>query len=584
MFFISSFSFNLNAQYFQHVYGRLIDIGSGVSGHATVTTSPGHFMSGAAENFGAGTSNNIRVIRTDADGRFTSTDNFKNEYELSDGSGNPIEVVETRSVELSSGVGYAIVGSYINNYTGSTGMYYVLLDVAGNVAAAYEFPAFAHPRIGSLKESNIPGELYAVGSVSVDGSGTFAFILKFNISGTYMWDKTYSIIGPNGPMGSVGGDMVEDPYFPGNGLLVGTTGEGDGYILYFDLNTGNVMSNVAIYGTTLTAEMFTRIKVANNPSPGGYIIAGRAYDTILKVWVGWLINIDGASWAVNWSKTYPANSTVGDYNSYFNDVMERYNPNTSNYEYYAIGTIRDGVAGYYDMMVIKTDASGGYSGARQYTYGSPSDIQWGFYLDQNNSGMGDGFSAYGFSHTRFHSVGFKHDFYIVKSYYNGESGCQQNIKDPIIYSGPGLIRSDYLSNTDFLFMRYSDPLLSSIVDTLEDTEECYDTTIVGGSNALVANPTSRKENLNSDHMRVSTNESATGLSSINIELTSGEQQEVTVTIYDMLGRKSYEALIVLKNGINTLPLTGQLNDMSAGLYRIDITSKTLQSTAIALVK
>ena len=589
LFLILLFSSKLNAQYFQHVYGKLIDIGSGASGHATVSTGPGHFMSGAAENFGFNASNNLRAIRTDFDGRFTSTNNFKNEYALSDSMGNPIEVIETRSVELSSGAGYAIVGAYTNNYTGVTGMYYVMLDLTGNVAAAYEFPAIVHPRIASLKESSVPGELYAVGSASSNGFGC-AFILKFNTSGTYIWDKAYNIIGPNGPLGSIGADMVEDPYFPGYGLLVGSVGDpyiisSDAYILYFNLITGNVMSNVVIYGTDSTDDRFHRIKVAANPSTGGYIIAGRTEDKALKDYVAWLINIDGITWAANWSKSYPANTGFSNYNSYFDDVIERYNSNTNNYEYYAIGTIRESPSGGSDVMVVKTDASGGYSGARQFSYGLSNDIQYGLYLDQFNGGTGDGFSAYGVSHLNRHPKGFvRHEFYIVKAYYNGESGCQQIIRDPIINSAPELMRFDYLANTDFIFMQYSDPLLSSIVDTLVDTEECYDTTIIGGSNALVANPKKKKENLNSEVLKISTNESATGLSSINIEITSSEQQEATIIIYDMMGRKCYEQLLLLKNGNNTLPSSGQLNDMSAGLYRVDISGSTIQFTAIALVK
>lgn len=578
---------NLKAQYFHHVYANDV-YEVGVSGLATTSrTSVGHIICGSDKLGMPNGPTKIKVVKTNQDGRFTNPTDFKAMYEFYDNMSNRLEIGCTEIIELSAGGAYGITGTYLDRPTSEYGIYYVELDNFGSPTVTYAFPTYVTPGffLKSLKESvSNPGELYITGTfMDYSTSQTYPYVFKFDRLGNYIWDYAYDIINPVHFDGA-GWDMVEDPSHPGTGVLVGSVaGQNnslEALFLTFNLSTGLPIS-ANTYGTPTTSAWFTRIKNANGPAAGFVIAGNQAGPSSAGPWV---INIDGATYSTNWSYTYPVNLSHPGAGSDIYDIIERLNT-SGNYEYYAVGNAWDGDP---DLLVLKIDGTGNQGIARQLLYGphnptSPYDIQYGYRIDQNNTGSGDGFSAYGLSHSAGSGGLAAHfQFYIVKAYFNGESGCQQNIQDPIIQNYNPVSAPVTMIIPYTVLDGSSHSLTCSIVATFTDAEECYNKTLLFGNNNYAVMP--ENPAYNTKGVDVSTLETAKGLSSVQITSHSDKPTQVNIKIYDMLGRIFYSADVQLQPGVNSLPTAGVLNEMATGMYRLDMSGTQAPSSQMILLR
>lgn len=573
--------FGLQAQYFHHVYGN--NLGQFSSGMATTSlTKVGHIIAGAGNQGVFGSGNTISVAKTDPDGRFTSAQDFKNEYALYNSNNILLNAGDPQVLELSAGGKYVIAGDYLNTNASIYGVYYIELDLTGNVTAAYDFPASQMVGVNSFKKSTSnPSEFYVVGT-TWNSTAADAFVLKINSSGTYLWDQTYDIAANQ----DAAMDMVEDPLNPGMGVVVGNTGNGglsDAMLFYIDLNGGPLPSpNALLYGTGVSDDRFNRIKNAVSPAPG-FIIAGVTTSrgpSSIGVEVPWLINIDGATLGINWSNIYIMNSMSNTSGNLY-DVIERLNT-SGQYEYYAVGMIEENSPTDYNMLLMKVNSGGFWSPGRQVNYGT-ADVQMGFRIDMNNSGTANGVSLYGVSHSQtIANLGSKEQLYIVKAYFNGESGCQEDIRDPMSSAGPGFMGMANIF-TASVFFPTSDLIDVSIVSPISDNEECYNRTLRFGNNNLVAQTENPPADVDDHTLKVTTNVAATGLMSVNILQQTTEAQAVTVKIYDLLGQVFYSAQTELQNGNNALPPSGILSHMSTGMYRLEIEGDKVHQSTMILV-
>jgi hypothetical protein len=211
----------------------------------------------------------------------------------------------------------------------------------------------------------------------------------------------------------------------------------------------------------------------------GYVFGGYYNNPVTGNDDGWIVKTDPTGAIVNFS-------TVVDYsmagnNNYGLDVIERLNV-AGNYEYYLGGYVANGFFGGEDDLVDKFDMNGLAVPAGEFTYGGGGNER-ALQLDQYD-GLGpnnDGLSVYGRTLGSWPLLG-AHDFYFVKSYFNGVTPCNFNLVDPPAMPGPGWVQIGDPRVLNQLNRR----IMNMTMNPMSDWEICYTPFDPDGTNARLA--------------------------------------------------------------------------------------------------
>lgn len=577
------------AQFFQHLYGTSGSeyVGNGVNTNAT---GMGHFIT-SPSNSGSVATTGLLATNTDVNGNILA---FNNTYFLTHASGVAIAPQNTLPIEFSNGSGFGVFGMFYDQ-TGSgvqSGVYYLELDNAGTVVNTTQYDPVSIPggtayvvEVAAVTETQAGGEFYITGTVdpavpSLNGS-FWIFVIKIDQAGNIIWSVIYDIANPGfNSSRDWAKDIIESPYTPAGvtevvvvGQTYGNGGSSDAFFLRMDASNGNMLGLPFIYGTTTTFESFYSIDVANSTAGGltGFIIGGDC--DIAGSWDYWVVKVEPRGRIVTlpsgvlWSFVYDYNGGSGNFD-HCTDIIERLNTNGL-YEYFVGGNTNTGNIGGTDLVVQKIDDMGVPYGLGQFTYGSSID-ESGTYLDQYNGTGSDGLSVFGSFNT-----GSDVEAYHVKAYFNGYSGCNEQLDNTTANAGPKII-AQYKTK---LYSNFTNSTISAGPGGASDNQLCYNTSIGGGSNARIA-----PAKTGDDAVIVSPNPAQTGTALVNVELESETPTEVSVAIYDMLGREYYNSKFTLAKGKNRLPLDISSAGMAAGMYNIRITEAANSRNMLLMVR
>jgi hypothetical protein len=572
-------AFCANAQFFQHLYGTS---GSeyGGNGLNTNTTGMGHFVVSPSQNSSIG---DLLAVNTDVNGNPGA---FNNIYSLIHNSGVSVTPRNTLPLEFSSGSGYGVFGLFYDPSSSvQSGIYYLELDVNGNVLNTTQYDPvntsstnFYVVEVGDVSESS-SGDIYITGTVDPQlSTGSFwMFAMKINQAGNVLWSTIYDI---NNPGFSSSRDwakgIIESPYTPISvpevvvvGHTYGNGGSSDAFFMRLNANTGTLLASPYIYGTTTDFDQFTCIKVANSTTSGtnGFIVGGNS-DAAGSNTDFWLTKLDPVGNSV-WSNLYDYNGSSGNYDN-CTDVIERLNTSGA-YEYFVSGVTNTGnVGGNTDLVVIKTDDTGNPYFNGQFTYGSNID-DGGAYLDQYNGTGADGLSVFG---TFGNGTIGNSDAYLVKAYFNGLSGCNEDFANTSPTTGPTLTGK----RTTKLISTITDATMGATFTTAVDATLCYSPSITGGSNAR----TIQKDN--NTGIVASPNPLDATSNIVTVSLESETNTQATIALYDMLGRTYYNQTTTLTKGKNSLPIDISNANLAPGMYTLRISSSATNNTILLLVK
>lgn len=484
-----------SAQYFQHLYGtpRREHLESGVN--SAMPPMQGHIMTGFTSVSGM---NDLMVTQTDLDGRFTGPLNFNNLYQLKDP--NPVDSKGRRVVQFPTQQ-IGIWGDYSYQAGGvSTMFFYTVLNPNGTptpTLMSYTIPGVYEVQATSMclgTSAVTNGQVFVCGWVRFTPGGIRSpIIMCLNAgNGAINWAWQYQIANaPNGtdwaPM-----DLVESPYPNGNtgGTDLALTGEFvqptalaalSGCYFTVDVLTGANTSSIISYGTQFANGAFNAIEISSNGfgCPPGFVLGGRFFNNGVANFDSWILKIDPTGFAIGFSVLQDYTNSCDNFS---NDVIERVNT-TGAFEYYLGGYASKGVFGGNDDVVFKLDFSGAAVPIGQFTYGGPGNEQVE-QLDQYNfvGPNSDGLSMYGNTDGGSWSFLGASDFYFVKSYFNGLTACNYDVRDFKTSTGPGIVEwwQPYQPNT------LNQNPLNMNFSPVQDAEICWTNFDPNGNNNRMA--------------------------------------------------------------------------------------------------
>jgi hypothetical protein len=557
-----------NAQYFQHLYGSDPYIGTVfTTGANTTVIGQGHLVGGLhiinqnimppppySAPYTDFANFQLHVIRTDADGRFTTVNDFNNTYTLTNSAGNVIRLTGGAVIEYSDGSGYGVIGSYFYEpLPRSAGVAFINLDVFGNVVSTQgyvlpnTFPSGVF--VTAAKESvSTPGDIFASGN---------AWVIRIDQTGNLIWGYEYSNSSTDG-MDII--DLIESPY-ASELIVVGKLSSSivKGLQMVLDPNTGAVVSADEMSSFFGTNEYIHSIDVSNDPSIPGFILSG-VVDA--KVWV---VKTDQTN-NYMWAGIYQPASRPITY-MYGRDAVGR-SKDGDGYEYFVTGPVDQ------DAYVFKLDQNGDPVNPNALFVYDIGIEETGLDVDVNTSGTADGVTMYAVAEDN--AIPTK-EVYMVKAYFNGVSGCNENFED--------LSRSiaEYFASKQLTITASSMWLETlTLFNTYNalDKEICYSSTVSGGSNALVA----PKNPANGANGVVSPNPMQQGTQQALVDVEVENPVDVSVNIYDMLGRNCYNGSFSLVKGQNRLQLQLNNANMAQGAYSVKITGNNVNKTIMLMVK
>jgi hypothetical protein len=567
-------------QFFQRQYGVSSSNDKLTHGYNTSSTiGYGHFMVGNTfTNVGT---TPLLAARTDFTGAPFAAPYFVNTYLINDATNNLV-VGNVRSFERPLGAGFGIVGEI----TGSTnGLAYLVLDASGNVTnIVRHFPSTAGQTVllANVVLNDITNtDAIAVGTIidnNFSPAQEYPFAYSFDIAtGAINWSNYYDHATGFSPQTNV---RVHDcnlvPSTPLLGIVGKSTSPGltignDAFYMLIDITGGFWLapSVVCDWGAN---EDLTAIHFSTNT--GLFGVCGNfdffGQDDVLTM-------------LLTPPPSPPIFGTVMQYNNIFGnitnvapaDIYTRTNT-AGMAEFYVAGTATDGNLLRTDAVVYKLDVN--LNPVGQFTYGNQFAGS-GVSIDgYDNTGTCDGLST--FANYTPTAASLNQDYHLIKSYYNGQSGCNEDLQVPFLQSIPPPasfpIPTAMISN--IMSMSTGLNVVSNPFPTLSPL--CYNTSISGGSNAKVAPADDEKDRA----VKLSPNPMAQGTAVMFMEVSTEVPVDVDVAIYDMLGRQFYNGKQSLSSGDNRLPINVSDANMVAGTYVVKITGIDFNKNITLLVK
>ncbi|CAN5868323.1 hypothetical protein BH11BAC7_BH11BAC7_13180 [soil metagenome] len=462
------------AQYFQHTYGsqRKEVLESGVN--TNVISPQGHLMTGYTDLLGP---NALVITRTNLNGRMGAPlPTFNNRYQIFENA--MLVDAKGRSIVHSTALGgrISVWGDHVSGAAGgtvSTKFFYALVTPNGGPAGiwsyALPFPIVEAEATGMCNSITNPVNMFVCGFVRlVAGGQRYPVVMCINgANGAIVWSNVYRC----GNIDWIATDVIESPFAPEvalSGHFIRPGAPSSGCFFRVANATGAFIPSIIEYGTPFTPNGggLNAIDIANNPGPG-FVLGGFYNNPANGTDDSWAINVNATGFVVNFSTlvdyTMPGN------NDYGNDVIERLNT-TGVYEYYLGGYVANGVFGGEDDVVYKLDFNGipANPGA-QFTYGGPGNERAIQLAQYNGFGVNNnGLSVYGNTVNSWAAPGAS-DFYFVKSYFNGVTRCNYDLRDVPSMVGPGII--EWWNAT----MPYSlmQSTLTMNVGSMQDFEICW---------------------------------------------------------------------------------------------------------------
>ncbi len=565
----------LQAQYFEHLYGRQFDEALGDGKNTTNTI--GHVLVGNGTGATLAMAQ-ISVTHTDING----TPIFNHEYEIYNPAGDAVGANSPKVFEFTNGSGdFGVVGMFsdppLTSSPPTTGVFYFTVDANGIPLNGYEYrinptsSIFEIVDVAAVALSSSGNEAYITGTAQVSFTEAYTFIIKIDVNtGSWLWSIVYDISNSAANNRDMAADIIESPY-SGDVIVVGHTYESglseDAYFFTADATTGAVTGVTQLYGASSSWDYFSSIEIANQV--GGFIIGGYTAPSSASPYDSWMLLVD-ATGNVVWSNTYDYSQMPGTDDRCY-DVIERLNT-SGKYEYYGAGTAYQGIFGSSDALVIKVDVNG--NGVGEYSYGD-ANFQNCYKIDQMNGTAADGISLFGAGDFSLAPIS-PSDLFLIKAYFNGETTCHFSASTPNPVGGAGM----FATTSPAVITDFADNTMTLNYGKISDKQQCFRRKLTAGSNASIApnEPKGDKQAI------ISPNPMLQGATQAVVELSTETATTVSVNIYDMLGRNYYSGEHALVKGSNQLPIDISNTNMATGMYTVKISNATISKNILLMVK
>jgi hypothetical protein len=386
--------FSVPAQAWERIYGGS-DWDWGYS--VQQTSDGGYIIAGETQSFGAGGCD-VYLIKTDASGDSIWTRTY--------GSSN---WEHGRSVQQTSDEGYIIAGWTYPFGAGDVDVYLIKTDASGDTIWTRTYGGSDADVARSVQQTSDGGYIIAGLTNSFGAGNDDVYLIKTDASGDTIWTRTY------GGSGDDEGNSVCETS-DGGYIIAGKTesfgaGRNDVYLIKTDVSGDTIWTRT--YGGSDWDWGYS----VQQTSDGGYIIAGWTYPFGAGSWDVYLIKTD-ASGDTIWTRTYGGSDWEYGYS-----VQQ-----TSDGGYIIAGLTCSFGAGWTDVYLIKTDASGDTIWTR--TYGC-SKADEGHSVQQTSDG---GYIITGKTWSFDDGPG---DVYLIKTDADGNSAGVEEAKET--RSAPGLL-------------------------------------------------------------------------------------------------------------------------------------------------
>lgn len=568
-----------NAQFFQRFYGSPNNDDYLTHGINTNALGYGHFMVG--HSFTNTGDIPLMAVRTDQNSApFPMPNFFVRNYQISSG-GNNLATGLAKSFEIPAGTGFGVVAEISGTVNG---LAYLELDPSGNVMNIYHYftPTAGHDlRLAHVVVNDLTNtDAIIVGTVVDNNFGPpqeYPFAMSVDIAtGAINWSAYYDHF--NGFTPTVNAKAYDCALVPGMGWLGiagrattnGATIGDDGFYMVIDITTGIWMGPTVLYEWGGNEDL-RAISFSNATGlfavTGGFDFFGQN-DVLAMIF-------PPPPGPPFWGTVQQYNGTgTAPFNVIPSDIYSR--TNTSGVaEFYIGGTSFNGNMGGSDAVVYKLDLN--LTPIGQYTYGNNFRGQ-GVSLDGYEIPAPAGLSTFGSLMPGVSTM--THDFHHVKSYYSGESGCNENLMTPILQFIPPPFFAPIPANAFTNIINIGGVLNTVTTPHPSLPAMCFNMGIPGGSNAKVA-PLEEKADREA---KMSPNPVPQGASAVMLEVNTEVPVDVEIAIYDMLGKQYYSGMQHLSSGDNRLPINISSTNMAQGTYIVKITGIDFNKNLTLLVK
>ena len=352
-------------------------------GYSVVQTSDGGFIiAGYTYSFGAGGSD-VYLVKTDANGNQIWQKTYG-------GTNNDFgEAV----VQTSDG-GFAIAGITESFGAGARDVYLVKTDASGNLVWQKTYGGTSYDYGGSVVQTSDGGFIIAGYTNSFGAGGTDVFLVKTDVSGNLVWQKTYG--GTNYDYGYCVVRTSDSGFVVAGYTNSFGAGDSDVYLVKTDASGNQVWQKT--YGGTNAEYSFSVVQTSDS----GFVISGRTSSFGAGGSDVYLVKTDASGNQV-WQKTY------GGTNAEYGECVVQ----TNDSGFVVAGYTYSFGAGGSDVYLVKTDASGNQ--VWQKTYGG-TNAEYGRSVVQTND---SGFVVAGYTFSFGVGGG---DLYLVKT--DATSGIQ----------------------------------------------------------------------------------------------------------------------------------------------------------------
>jgi hypothetical protein len=300
--------------------------------YALVATSDGGYaLAGSTYSFGA-VGNDFLVVKTDSCGNV--------EWSRTYGGTEFLDIDIAYSVVETSDGGYAIAGETRSFGAGMEDFWLIKTDSYGYIEWNQTYGGSGIDIAHSVVETSDGGYTIA-GYTSSFGFERNVWLVKTDVSGNVEWSQRY------------GGSDGEDAYslvatsdggyaIAGYAISFADEGTGRDFLLIKTDAYGNIEWN-RTYGGRLSEWAYSVVETSDE----GYAIAGYTTSSGAGLNDFWLVKTDDSG-NMEWNQTYGSPYIEEAY-----AVVE-----TSDGGYAMVGNINSAAANYYDLWLVKTDASG----------------------------------------------------------------------------------------------------------------------------------------------------------------------------------------------------------------------------------